>query len=71
MAAEMSRTTLNLPTELPREMDRVVQEGKARSRSELVAAAVRRELAVRERAAIEAEFERADVEALRLAGAEE
>jgi Arc/MetJ-type ribon-helix-helix transcriptional regulator len=91
MAAETSRTTLTLPTELPRAIDRAVHEGQARSRGELVAAALRRELAIRERAAIdaafaaladdreyqaealaiEAEFERADAEALRLAEGEE
>lgn len=91
MAAEMRRTTRTLPTELlramDRAMDRVVQEGKAESRGELVAVASRRGLASRERAAIdaafagmaddhayraealaiEAEFECADAEALRLA----
>jgi metal-responsive CopG/Arc/MetJ family transcriptional regulator len=52
MAAETSRTTLTLPTELPRAIDRAVHEGQARSRGELVAAALRRELAIRERAAM-------------------
>jgi metal-responsive CopG/Arc/MetJ family transcriptional regulator len=37
-------------------MDRAVQAGKARSRNELIAAAVRRELAAQQRAAVDAAF---------------
>jgi hypothetical protein len=37
-------------------MNRAVRAGKARSRNELIAAAVRRELAAQERAAVDAAF---------------
>jgi hypothetical protein len=37
-------------------MDRAVQAGKARSRNELIAAAVRRELAAQQRVAIDGAF---------------
>jgi metal-responsive CopG/Arc/MetJ family transcriptional regulator len=51
------RTTLALPADLLTEVDRVVEAGRARSRNEFVAAALRRELAARRRADIDAAFE--------------
>ncbi|AKG20560.1 CopG family ribbon-helix-helix protein [Calothrix sp. 336/3] len=50
------RTTLTLPAELLEATDRVVGEGKARSRNEFIARAIRHELAVQKRAEIDAEF---------------
>jgi metal-responsive CopG/Arc/MetJ family transcriptional regulator len=50
------RTTLNLPAELLEATDRVVSEGKAKSRNEFVARAIRNELATQKRAEIDAEF---------------
>lgn len=50
------RTTLALPAELLEATDKAVREGKARSRNEFVAAALRRELAARRRAEIDASF---------------
>jgi metal-responsive CopG/Arc/MetJ family transcriptional regulator len=50
------RTTLNLPAELLAATDRVVSEGKAKSRNEFVARAIRNELATQKRAEIDAEF---------------
>jgi metal-responsive CopG/Arc/MetJ family transcriptional regulator len=51
------RTTLALPADLLSAVDRIVEEGQARSRNEFVAAALRRELAARRRAEIDAAFE--------------
>ncbi|MBW4631019.1 MAG: ribbon-helix-helix domain-containing protein [Iphinoe sp. HA4291-MV1] len=48
------RTTLTLPSELLEATDKVVQEGKAKSRNEFVAQALRRELAALKRAEIDA-----------------
>jgi metal-responsive CopG/Arc/MetJ family transcriptional regulator len=50
------RTTLTLPVELLEATDRAVSEGKAKSRNEFVARAIRNELAVQKRAKIDAEF---------------
>ena len=49
-------TTLTLPSDLLAAVDKVVQEGRARSRDELVEAALRRELAALRRSAVDAEF---------------
>ena len=48
--------TITLPEDLARAADRVVREGKARSRNDLLVTALRHELAARERAAIDAAF---------------
>jgi metal-responsive CopG/Arc/MetJ family transcriptional regulator len=56
VAAGTVRTTLALPSDLLEATDRAVREGKARSRNELVATALRRELAARRRAEIDAEL---------------
>lgn len=50
------RTTLSLPADLMEAADHAVRAGKARSRNELMATALRRELAAQRRAAIDAEF---------------
>jgi Arc/MetJ-type ribon-helix-helix transcriptional regulator len=49
-------TTLALPADLVAAVDRLVQEGRARSREELIESALRRELAAMRRAALDAEF---------------
>ena len=49
-------TTLALPSDLLAAVDKVVQEGRARSRDELVEGALRRELAALQRSAVDAEF---------------
>ncbi|WP_164929246.1 ribbon-helix-helix domain-containing protein [Gloeobacter violaceus] len=49
-------TTLALPADLLEAIDREVQRGAFRSRSEFVTFALRRELAAQERARIDAEF---------------
>jgi Arc/MetJ-type ribon-helix-helix transcriptional regulator len=56
MPAQTVRTTLTLPVELLEAADRAVRTGLACSRSELVATALRHELAALERAAIDAAF---------------
>lgn len=56
MASGIVRTTVVLPAELLAAADRAVREGKARSRNELLASALRRELAGRRRAEIDAAF---------------
>ena len=56
MPAQTVRTTLTLPVELLEAADRAVRTGRARSRYELVARALRHELAALERAAIDAAF---------------
>lgn len=48
------RTTLTLPSELLEATDKVVQQGKAKSRNEFVAQALRRELAALKRAEVDA-----------------
>lgn len=50
------RTTLAIPDELLAATDRAVQEGKAKSRNEFVAIALRHELAALKRAEIDAAF---------------
>jgi Arc/MetJ-type ribon-helix-helix transcriptional regulator len=49
-------TTLTLPVKLLEAANRAVRTGRARSRNELVARALRHELAALERAAIDAAF---------------
>ena len=49
-------TTLALPADLLAAVDRLVQEGRVRSRDELVESALRRELAAVRRSALDAEF---------------
>lgn len=56
MSARTVRTTLALPADLLAAADRAVQAGKARSRNEFVANALRRELALQERSSIDAAF---------------
>jgi metal-responsive CopG/Arc/MetJ family transcriptional regulator len=56
MQEQTSRTTLALPVSLLAAVDQAVREGKAKSRNQLVAAALRRELAALERAAIDQAF---------------
>ena len=50
------RTTITLPAELLAAVDQVIAEGAARSRNDLLAAALRDLLAARRRAAIDADF---------------
>lgn len=50
------RTTLALPEDVLRAVDQLVAQGKARSRNDLVAVALRHELAAIERAAIDADL---------------
>ncbi|MEA5616919.1 ribbon-helix-helix domain-containing protein [Cronbergia sp. UHCC 0137] len=54
MKAETIRTTLTIPRELLEATDKAVLEGKAKSRNDFVVQALRRELAVQERAEIDA-----------------
>jgi Arc/MetJ-type ribon-helix-helix transcriptional regulator len=49
-------TTVALPSDLLAAVDKVVQEGRARSRDELVENALRRQLAELRRSALDAEF---------------
>jgi metal-responsive CopG/Arc/MetJ family transcriptional regulator len=56
MSTNNIRTTLELPADLLEAADRAVSEGKASNRDELVANALRHELATLERTAIDAEF---------------
>jgi Arc/MetJ-type ribon-helix-helix transcriptional regulator len=49
-------TTLALPSDLLAAVDKVVQEGRARSRDELVESALRLRLAELRRSALDAEF---------------
>lgn len=49
-------TTLALPSDLLAALDRMVQEGRARSRDQLIENALRRELAQLRRSALDAEF---------------
>ena len=57
MTAGSVRTTITLPAELVDEVDRIVREGHVRRRNELFLTALRHELAARERAEIDAQFE--------------
>ena len=56
MPAHTVPMTLTLPVELLEAADRAVRTGRARSRDELVARALRHELAALERAATDAAF---------------
>lgn len=56
MRKQMIRTTLTLPADLVSAVDEAVREGRARSRGELISVAVRRELALQEREAIDKAF---------------
>ncbi len=50
------RTTITLPQQLLDAVDQAVREGKAKSRNELLATAIRHELDALQRAAIDAAF---------------
>ncbi|MDR9894841.1 ribbon-helix-helix protein, CopG family [Aetokthonos hydrillicola Thurmond2011] len=54
MISDNIRTTLTLPKELLEATDKAVREGKAKSRNDFVALALRRELAAMKRAEIDA-----------------
>ncbi len=56
MTTRTARTTLALPVDLLQQIDRAVHEGRARSRNAFVIAALRRELAAAEAAAIDADL---------------
>jgi metal-responsive CopG/Arc/MetJ family transcriptional regulator len=56
MSTHTVRTTFALPADLLAAVDQAVQAGHARSRNELVARALQRELASQQRAAIDAAF---------------
>jgi metal-responsive CopG/Arc/MetJ family transcriptional regulator len=56
MPKQTRRTTIALPEDLLRAVDQAVQEGKAESRNELIALALRHELAALERAEIDVAF---------------
>jgi metal-responsive CopG/Arc/MetJ family transcriptional regulator len=56
MPTRTVRTTLVLPADLLAAVDQAIQTGHARSRNALVARALQRELAARQRAAIDAAF---------------
>ena len=55
-ASRTVRTTLALPAELLDAADQAVADGRARSRNELIAIALRHELAAQRRASIDAAF---------------
>lgn len=52
----MIETTIKLPADLLEATDKAVREGKAKSRNEFIARALRRELAAQKRAEIAAAF---------------
>ncbi|PPJ64914.1 ribbon-helix-helix domain-containing protein [Cuspidothrix issatschenkoi] len=54
MKTETVRTTLTIPRELLEATDKAVLEGKAKSRNDFVAQALRRELAAQKRSEIDA-----------------
>ncbi len=56
MGTKVVRVTLTLPADLLEQVDRAVRQGQARSRNSFVAAALRRELAAAEAAAIDADL---------------
>lgn len=56
MEKQIVRTTLALPSELLEATDKVVSQGKAKSRNDFVAQALRHELAALRRAEIDAAF---------------
>jgi metal-responsive CopG/Arc/MetJ family transcriptional regulator len=53
----MRRTTVALPADLLEAADRAVRSGSAKSRADLLARALRRELTAQRRAAVDAAFE--------------
>ncbi len=53
----MARTTVSLPDDLLRGIDAAVQSGRAETRNQFLALAVRRELDRMQRAAVDREFE--------------
>lgn len=55
--SRVRRTTVALPADLLAAADRAVRAGSARSRAELLARGLRRELAAQRRAAVDAAFE--------------
>jgi|TARA_Y100000031_G_C8018232_1_gene291286 metal-responsive CopG/Arc/MetJ family transcriptional regulator len=58
MSGKNIRTTVALPAELLEAADDLVRQGKAKSRNELFARSLRRELAALERAVVDAAFAR-------------
>jgi len=56
MVTTAVRTTVTLPSNLLADVDQAVKEGRFRSRNELIAKAIRRELAAQKRSEIDAEF---------------
>ena len=54
MKTETVRTTLTIPRDLLEATDKAVMEGKAKSRNDFVAQALRRELALQKRSEIDA-----------------
>ena len=56
MPTHTVRTTLTIPADILKAVDRAVRAGNARSRNEFVTTALRHELAAQERAAIDAAF---------------
>ena len=56
MKKQTVRTTLTLPSELLEDTDQIVSQGKAKSRNEFVAQALRHELAALRKAEIDAAF---------------
>lgn len=56
MASSTIRTTVALPPDLLQAVDAAVREGTDRNRNEFLIGAVRREIAARRRAAIDAAF---------------
>jgi metal-responsive CopG/Arc/MetJ family transcriptional regulator len=56
MSQTQSRTTVTLPTDLLSAADRLIRDGKARSRNDLIISALRAELLRREREAVDADF---------------
>jgi len=53
----LTRTTVSLPNDLLRGIDAAIQNGRADTRNEFLASAVRRELDRMQRAAVDREFE--------------
>lgn len=56
MSVRSVRTTVSLPEELVRRVDRAVEEGAAKSRNELLVSALEREVELLERRRLDAEF---------------
>ena len=57
------RTTLALPADLLEAVDRLIEQGQARSRNDLIANALRHELATLQRAVLDAEFRQMETDA--------